>query len=233
MPSAAEPPSCSAPTEPPFGSTTGEIVTLSCALRPNSSTWREARASLPPPRAPLRRRPVRGTGAGAPRLAAADGGSPAASAMRRSHAELPPTEGTATATVTVPLRGCRRALGTFTFEGVRVEAGGEFALLDRADELGRQLSAAIENIQLLDDVVRSRNELENAFDSIANLIVASDRQGRIVTENRGFANPTGRGGEGVVDPPLRDVVGPELAAWLAMHTRVPHRDAPPATFETV
>jgi PAS domain S-box-containing protein len=167
------------------------------------------------------------------RVAADDAGSPAASAMRRSHAELHPTEGTATATVTVPLRGCRRALGTLTFEGVRVEAGGEFALLDRADELGRQLSAAIENIQLLDDVVGSRNELENAFDSIAHLIVASDRQGRIVHANRAFANRMGMVRERLLDRPLRDFVGPELAAWLAMHTRAPHPDAPPATFETV
>ena len=129
--------------------------------------------------------------------------------------------------------GCRRALGTLTFEGVRAEAGGEFALLDRADELGRQLSAAIENIQLLDDVVRSRNELENAFDSIAHLIVASDRQGRIVHANRSFANRIGMVRERLLDRPLRDFVGPELAAWLATHTRVPHRDAPPATFETV
>jgi PAS domain S-box-containing protein len=167
------------------------------------------------------------------RVAADDAGSPAASAMRRSHAELHPTEGTATATVTVPLRGCRRALGTLTFEGVRVEAGGEFALLDRADELGRQLSAAIENIQLLDDVVGSRNELENAFDSIAHLIVASDRQGRIVHANRAFANRLGMVRERLLDRPLRDFVGPELAAWLAMHTRAPHPGAPPATFETV
>ncbi len=72
--------------------------------------------------------------------------------------------------VTVPLRGCRRALGTIVFEGVRVETGGEIDLLDRADELGRQLSSAIENMQLLEDVMRSRRELENTFDSISHLV---------------------------------------------------------------
>ena len=80
----------------------------------------------------------------------------------------------ATAIVTVPLRGCRRALGTIVFEGVRVETGGELDLLDRADELGRQLSSAIENMQLLDDVMRSRRELENTFDSISHLVAVSD-----------------------------------------------------------
>jgi signal transduction histidine kinase len=91
-----------------------------------------------------------------------DARSPVALAMRRSHAEIQSADGSPTATVTVPLRGCRRALGTMMLEGVRVEAGDELALLDRADELGRRLGAAVENIQLLDDVVRSRSELTHA-----------------------------------------------------------------------
>ncbi len=90
----------------------------------------------------------------------------------------------------MPLRGCRRALGTIVFEGVRVETGGELDLLDRADELGQQLSSAIENMQLLDDVIRSRRELENTFDSIAHLVVVSDRRGRIVHANEAFASPS-------------------------------------------
>ena len=93
-----------------------------------------------------------------------------------------------TATVTVPLRGTRRALGTIVFEGVRVEPGGELDLLDRADELGRQLASAIENLQLLDDVLRSRRELENTFDSIAHLVAVADRRGRIVHVNQAFAD---------------------------------------------
>ena len=108
--------------------------------------------------------------------------------MRRNRADiLPSPDGGVTRTVTVPLRGTRRALGTIVFEGVRVEAGGELALLDRADELGRQLSSAIENMQLLDDVQRSRRELENTFDSIAHLVVVYDRRGRIVRANEAFA----------------------------------------------
>ena len=94
--------------------------------------------------------------------------------------------------VTVPLRGCRRALGTIVFEGVRVETGGELDLLDRADELGRQLSSAIENMQLLDDVMRSRRELENTFDSIAHLVAVSDMRGQIVHVNKAFATRVGR-----------------------------------------
>ncbi len=155
------------------------------------------------------------------RVSADDPLSPAASAMRRARAEiLAPTErieDAATYTVTVPLRGTRRALGTIVFDGVRVEPGRELALLDRADELGRQLSSAVENMQLLDEVIRSRRELENAFDSIADLVAVSDRRGRIVHANLAFANRVGSSRQQLVDRPLTDYIGPVLQQWLAEH----------------
>jgi len=77
------------------------------------------------------------------RVSADDPLAPAALSMRRSRAEITSNTDEATCIVTVPLRGYRRALGTIVFEGVRIEAGGELELLDRADELGRQLSNAI------------------------------------------------------------------------------------------
>src|SRR5207249_8701657 len=47
------------------------------------------------------------------RVSASDPMAPAAAAMRRARAEIMSArDETATATVTVPLRGCRRALGT-------------------------------------------------------------------------------------------------------------------------
>lgn len=141
--------------------------------------------------------------------------SPAAAAMRSTRAEsVAGADATVTSTVTVPLRGRRRALGAIVFDGVRVEPGGELDLLDRADELGRQLSSAIENVQLLDDVMRSRRELENTFDSIAHLVAVSDRRGRIVHVNKAFASRVGRSREQLLDEPLSNFVGPELALWL-------------------
>jgi PAS domain S-box-containing protein len=144
--------------------------------------------------------------------------SPAASAMRRSRAEIIRPDGdpdAATSIVTVPLRGTRRALGTIVFDGARVEPGGELDFMDRADELGRQLSAAIENMQLLDDVMRSRRELENTFDSIAHLVAVSDRKGRIVHVNEAFASRVGRPRDQLVDRPIAEFIGPELTEWLA------------------
>ena len=150
------------------------------------------------------------------RVVADDPLSPAAAAMRRVRAEISAPESDAvTATVTVPLRGTRRALGTIVFEGVRVEPGGELTLLDRADELGRQLSSAVENMQLLADVLRSRRELEDTFDSIADLVAVSDRRGRIVHVNHAFASRAGSTREELVDRPLTDYIGADLTLWLA------------------
>jgi PAS domain S-box-containing protein len=152
------------------------------------------------------------------RVATEDLSAAPAAAMRRARAEIVSIEpDAATAMVTVPLRGCRRALGTIVFDGVRVEPGGELDLLDRADELGRQLSSAIENLQLLEDILRARRELENTFDSIAHLIVVCDPRGRIVHVNRAFATRIGRAREELLDRPLAEFVGAELAAWLKAH----------------
>jgi PAS domain S-box-containing protein len=154
--------------------------------------------------------------AAGPRVSVDDLSAPAALAMRSAQAEIhPPVDRAATTRVTVPLRGCRRALGTLVIEGVRIETGREFVVLDRADELGRQLASAIENIQLLDDVVRSRHELENTFDSIAHLVAVWDRRGRIVHVNHAFASRVGLTREQLLDRSLDQFVGPELRAWLA------------------
>src|SRR4029079_2261241 len=84
------------------------------------------------------------------RVTTDDINDPAAMALRRFRAELLPGSheyDASVGTLTVPLRGRRRALGAIVFEGVRVETGGELDLLDRADALGKDLSSAIENMQ--------------------------------------------------------------------------------------
>ncbi len=158
--------------------------------------------------------------------------APAAVALRSSRAEIQLGPGDMPiSTVTVPLRGRRRALGTIVFEGVRVETGGEVDLLDRADELGLQLSGAIENLQLLEDVIRSRRELENTFDSIAHLVVVVDRRSTIVHANRAFADRLGLSRNDMIDRPLLDCIGPELAAWLQSFPATEHQ--PVATVEVI
>jgi PAS domain S-box-containing protein len=158
-------------------------------------------------------------------IAADDSTSPAAVALRRTRAEtVAGASDDATSTVTVPLRGRRRALGTIVFEGVRVEPGGELDLLDRADEVGRQLSNAVENLRLLDDVMQSRRELANTFDSITQLVAVADPDGRIVHVNNAFAARVGRSREDLFEQPLAECFGPEMRAWLdelAQNTSAP------------
>jgi PAS domain S-box-containing protein len=150
-----------------------------------------------------------------PRVSTADAITPAAVAMRRDRAEIAPTPGEKTGTLTIPLKGRRRALGTLVMEGARLEPGSEMDLLDRADELGRQLSNAIENVLLLDDVLRSRRQLENTFDSLTDLVAVCDRNGRLVYLNRAFASRLNTSRESALDGPLAELVGPETRELLA------------------
>jgi PAS domain S-box-containing protein len=168
-------------------------------------------------------------------VAADDPHAPAAAAMRRARADIAPgTIDASTSRLTVPLRGTRRALGTIVFEGVRVEAGDELDLLDRADELGRQLSSAIENLQLLEDVIRARRELENAFDSIAHLVVVTDRRGHITHANQAFAAQVDQARDQLINQPLVALLGPELAAWLSAREHdAPADHDPGSTIEVV
>jgi len=154
------------------------------------------------------------------RVSTGDGHVPAAAALRREQAEiasaLPNEEaGEATGVITVPLKGRRRALGTLVLESIRIDPGGETDLLARADEVGRQLSAAIENVQLLEGVLRARQELENTFNSIADLVVVTDRRGYVVHANLALAERTGQAREALINQSLEDVIGPDMAALAA------------------
>jgi PAS domain S-box-containing protein len=146
------------------------------------------------------------------RIPTGDALAPAVSALRREHAEIAAVgatpAGAPTATVTVPLKGRRRALGTLVIEEVRLEPGSQMDLLERADEMGRQLAAAIENVLLLDAVLRSRRELENTFNSLADLVAVCDQDGRLISMNVAFLERIGLTRQQLIDRPIADVVGP-------------------------
>jgi PAS domain S-box-containing protein len=127
-------------------------------------------------------------------LAAPEG--PVARVLRRTRAEmllvrpgrdLPPVE-----LLAVPLRGRRRALGVLALEGVSSDPGAAADMLARAEEAGRQVSAAIENVYLLDEVLRAHRELEDIFDSIGDLIVVCDEALQVRRANDAFARRVGR-----------------------------------------
>ena len=158
------------------------------------------------------------------RVSSTDPAAPAAVALRRQRAELgAAADRGQTALMTVPLRGRRRALGTLVMEGVRLESESETELLDRADQMGRQLSAAIENVLLLDAVLRSRRELENTFNSLIDLVAVTDQDGRLVHMNRAFLERSSKVAQELLDRPLKELVGEETGELIE---RARHDPAP-------
>jgi two-component system NtrC family sensor kinase len=103
--------------------------------------------------------------------------------------------------------------------------GDEVDLLDRLEEVARQLSTAIENVLLLEDVLRSRRELESTFNSMADLVVVCDQQLRVTHANRAFASRTAHRTSELAGHDLREFFGPELVSWIE---KLPAPGEPPA-----
>jgi PAS domain-containing protein len=80
--------------------------------------------------------------------------------------------------------------------------------LEYARDLARQLSAAVENVQLLDDILRQRRLLEDTFNSLVDLVAVMDKELRIVQTNDAFAARVGLKRSEVMRRPLRELVGP-------------------------
>jgi signal transduction histidine kinase len=168
-------------------------------------------------------------------IGADDPRSSVAVALRLDRPEFrTPRASTEGSLLLVPLRGRRRALGALVVEGVAAPPGERTPLLEAARDLGRQLSNVIENVQLLNEVLRSRRELEDTFNSLADLVAVCDRQHRIVSVNQAFARRVSRDLERLRELPLADFVGAELAAWVAAQAptgETRSRTAPTRQFE--
>jgi signal transduction histidine kinase len=122
--------------------------------------------------------------------------------------------------VVAPLRGWRRALGTIVVEGPSGVLDDE-QLRDLLNEFSRQLSIGIENVQLLEDVMRQRRLLEDTFNSLVDLVLVTDNGFRPVQINDAFAERAGGDRAALLRRSLDDLVGSQMAAWI--------RDAGPAS----
>ena len=112
-----------------------------------------------------------------------------------------------------PLRGWRRALGTIVIEGAAADLDDhEFS--DAAYELARQLSVAVENVQLLEEVLQQRRLLEDTFNSLIDLVVVTDNASRVVQMNEAFAARMGTARAALLQRPVAEMIGGEIAAWL-------------------
>ena len=159
--------------------------------------------------------------AGARRLSTDDHHEAAVRGLRLALPELTAADLPAGAPARVfllPLRGRRRALGTLVLEDPSGPPFDLATLADAARDLGGQLSNAIENMQLLAEVLRSRRELENTFNSLVELVAVCDRGGRLTNVNGAFAARVGARAAELRDRPLADLVGPDLAALVAAQT---------------
>jgi PAS domain S-box-containing protein len=116
-----------------------------------------------------------------------------------------------------PLRGWRRALGTLIVEGPFTDELDRVQLIDLAHELSRQLSTAIENIQLLEEILRQRRLLEDTFNSLIDLVVVTDGALRVVQMNDAFVSRIGLSRAELMERPLEGLVGDEMAAWASAH----------------
>ena len=120
-----------------------------------------------------------------------------------------------TTTITVPLQGRRRALGVLLLEGIRLPQGSPAVLLQQLDGFGHQLANVIESTQLLDDVLRTRRELENTFDSMRDLVTVISHDGRVTHVNQAVVRRLHRLRGELVGQPVASMVGDTLARWLS------------------
>jgi signal transduction histidine kinase len=140
-----------------------------------------------------------------------------------------------------PLRGWRRALGTLVIEGAAADGADpngaaadrgaadldDQQRIDAASDLGRQLSIALENVQLLDEVLQHRRLLEDTFNSLIDLVVVTDTALHVVQMNEAFAARVGRPRASLLERPLVELIGAEMARWAAASEPAARRpDAP-------
>jgi PAS domain-containing protein len=138
--------------------------------------------------------------------------------MRRPKAEFQGPGVTLATTITIPLKGRRRALGTIVLDDLRIEAGSDLDVLDAADELGRQVSGAIENVQLLEEVLRSRRATRNepfaTGTETTDLIAVCDARLRLVDVNHALAERLGITRKQAAGRYLVDCIGLQAASWI-------------------
>jgi len=120
-----------------------------------------------------------------------------------------------------PLRGWRRALGALVIEREhaarahpKTAALDDHEVVDFAHELARQLSVGIENIWLLEEILRQRRLLEDTFNSLVDLVAVLDKDLRVVQTNETFAARVGLKRADVMHRPIGDLVGPETLAYV-------------------
>jgi PAS domain S-box-containing protein len=113
-----------------------------------------------------------------------------------------------------PLRGWRRALGTLVLDGATSPELTAEQALELAHDVAHQLSTVIENLQLVEEVVRQHRLLKDSFNSLVDLVIVTDNALRVVQTNDALARCVGRRQDEMFQADLEALVGAELAGWV-------------------
>jgi PAS domain S-box-containing protein len=148
------------------------------------------------------------------RVSITDPDVPAALGLRLERAQILDGRTGPEPVLVMPLRGWRRALGTLVVEGTPGRRVDEQQRLDLANELGRQLSVGIENVQLLEDMLRQRRLLEDTFNSLVDPVVVTDHSLHVVQTNDACAMRLGRARTDLLERSLEELVGRDMAEWV-------------------
>jgi PAS domain S-box-containing protein len=143
-----------------------------------------------------------------------DSDAPCARGLRLESPQFLTPPGGSRRTLAAPLRGWRRARGTLVIDGEPRDLG-EQQYIEAVADLGRQLSVALENVQLLEEVLQQRRLLEDTFNSLVDLVVVTDAGSRVVQTNDAFMSRVGQPRRDIIDRPLGELVGADIARWVA------------------
>ena len=113
--------------------------------------------------------------------------------------------------VLLPVQGKKSVIGILSLgcPGVPRHSPDEMEFLETAVQ---RLGIAVENLRLLEQVVRSQRQWMNTFDSIQDLILAHDADFRVLKTNQALLQRLGRAASNVLGN-LCEAVLPHLRAW--------------------
>jgi PAS domain S-box-containing protein len=114
--------------------------------------------------------------------------------------------------VLVPVLGKKSVIGTLALGWSR----GRFFTPEDIDFLSttaNQLGMAVENLRLLEQILRSQRQWMNTFDSIQDLILAHDADFRVIKVNQALLQRLGQAPADVVGKICEEILPHEKSAW--------------------
>jgi PAS domain S-box-containing protein len=113
--------------------------------------------------------------------------------------------------VLLPLQGKKSVVGMLSIgcSGSRRHTGGE---LEFFETVAQSLGIAVENLRLLEQVLRSQRQWTNTFDSVQDLILAHDADFRILKTNQALLERLQKSPADVFGSSCKEIL-PQLQAW--------------------